>query len=95
MSICLNDNTFDKFKKDRAWYICPKCKNLLTVKTCLSIIKMDVEQYAKWVFLYRLSGFFKKVDFEQWTNKMYEMGISFKFWKEYKRLKGEESYEYE
>jgi uncharacterized CHY-type Zn-finger protein len=86
---CLNVNTLDKFKKDRAWYICPNCKQLLTVKTCVSIMKMNPKQFALWVFNYRLSGFFGKIKFKEWTQKLYELGVSQEFWEEYKSLRGD------
>jgi transposase-like protein len=86
---CLNVNTLDKFKKDRAWYKCPKCNSLLIAKTCVSIIKMNPKQFAKWVFEYRLSGFFSKIKFKEWTQKLYELGVSQEFWEEYKLLRGD------
>ena len=77
---CLNDDTLDKFRKDRAWFECPKCKNLLTLKTCANIIKMNPKQFAKWVFEYRLSGFFGKINFKEWNTKLWELGVSQEFW---------------
>jgi hypothetical protein len=90
---CLNANTYSKFVKDRAWITCPNCKELLTVKTALTIIKMNPEEYAKWVFIYRHSGFFQKIDFKKWNQKLKEIGINIEFWEVYKRLKGEEQAE--
>jgi transposase-like protein len=92
---CLNVNTLDKFQKDRAWYKCPDCNQLLTVKTCVSIIKMNPKQFAKWVFEYRLSGFFGKIDFKKWNTKLWELGVSKEFWEEYKLLRGDSTQEEE
>jgi hypothetical protein len=66
-----------------------KIKTLLFVKDCTNI------EYAKWVYEYRLSGFFTKLksgnnSFEKWNKKMKELGINYEFWDEYKKLKGED-----
>lgn len=92
---CLEENSFYKFKKIHGFYKCPKCNIEMTLR---SLVKtMSVEEFAKWVFEYRLSGFWKKVNaymndrdkaFREWNNKLYEHGISFEFWETYKRLKG-------
>lgn len=92
---CLTDNTLDKFAKDRAWYKCPNCNNLLTLKTCVNIIKMNPKQFAKWVFEYRLSGFFSKIKFKEWNQKLWELGVSQEFWEEYKLLRGDTTKEEE
>ena len=68
---------------------CPNCSNLMKMKTLLFVKDCSNEDYAKWVFNYRLSGFFKKINFEKWTAKMHELGMSHEFWEEYKKLKGE------
>jgi hypothetical protein len=65
-----------------------KLKTLLFIQSCSN------EEYAKWVFDYRLCGFFHKIksgnnSFEKWNKKMKELGISYEFWEKYKQLKGE------
>jgi hypothetical protein len=67
---------------------CPNCENLMKVKTILFVKDCSNKQYANWVFNYRLSGFFKKINFEKWTKKLKELGIVYEFWDEYKKLKG-------
>jgi hypothetical protein len=68
---------------------CPNCSNEMRVKTVLFIKDCSNKEYAEWVFNYRLSGFFKKINFEKWIKKLKELGISYDFWDEYKRLKGD------
>jgi len=68
---------------------CNNCSVDMKVKTLLFVKDCSNEDYAKWVFNYRLSGFFHKVNFEKWNQKMKDLGISFEFWDEYKKLKGE------
>ena len=47
------------------------------------------ESYAKWVFDYSHSGFWKKINFEMWKDRLQERGWSQTFWDIYKRLKAE------
>jgi hypothetical protein len=53
--------------------------------------EMNVEDFARWVFEYRLSGFWEKVfpNFETWNKKLKDLGINYEFWENYKRLKGD------
>lgn len=48
------------------------------------------ETYADWVFEYRKSGFFQKINFLDWREKLYKMGWASAFWARYNALKGEE-----
>ena len=68
---------------------CPNCSNFMKLKTLLFIKDCSNSEYAQWVFDYRLSGFFKKINFELWIKKMHELGMSCEFWEKYKELKGE------
>ena len=68
---------------------CPNCSNFMKLKTLLFIKDCSNFEYAQWVFDYRLSGFFKKINFELWIKKMHELGMSCEFWEKYKELKGE------
>jgi hypothetical protein len=68
---------------------CPQCKNKIMWKTLYAYPKWTTEQFADWVYAYRLSGFFRKINFQQWNQRLRQMDISYDFWKEYKRLKGE------
>lgn len=49
---------------------------------------MDAEQYAKWVWDYRKSGFWQKVNFEAFKGRLVALGISKRFWDTYKKYKG-------
>ena len=68
-------------------YKCPEC-NAIMVKRTLEK-KMDAEEYAEWVFDYRLSGFWQKCNFKVWKERLYKLGMSHKFWEKYRLLKGE------
>ena len=68
---------------------CSNCSNFMKLKTLLFIKDCSNFEYAQWVFNYRLSGFFKKINFELWTKKMHKLGMSYEFWEKYKELKGE------
>jgi hypothetical protein len=74
---------------------CPNCLISMKMKTLLFIKDCSNKEYARWVYEYRLSGFFFKLksgnnSFEKWNKKMKELGFSYEFWEEYKRLKGED-----
>lgn len=82
--------------KNKGLLSCPNCLIDMKLKTLLFIQNCTNEEYAKWVFDYRLSGFFTKLksgnnSFEKWNKKMKELGISYEFWEEYKKLKGDYS----
>jgi hypothetical protein len=68
---------------------CNNCSVEMKVKTLLFVKECSNQDYARWVFEYRLSGFFKKINFEKWNKKMKELGISYEFWEEYKKLRGD------
>lgn len=68
---------------------CPNCSLETKIKTLLFVKDCTNEEYAQWVFNYRLSGFFKKINFEKWSKKLKELGINYEFWEHYKKLKGD------
>lgn len=90
---CLTES--NKFIQDRQFIKCNNCNNLMTKKTLLFIKNCSNEEFAKWVYNYRQSGFFQgffqkiKPDFKTWLQKLYELGISYEFWETYKKLKGD------
>lgn len=87
---CLNIEIFGHFiKKRKNIFECPHCKNQMLKKTLDKIRKMNMSEFAKWVDDYSLSGFFSKINFESWNQKLYNLGLSYDFWEEYKRLKEE------
>ena len=65
---------------------CPDCHNRMQLRTLTQ--DMTVEQYAKWCFEYALSGFWDKVPFQKFRNRLYKLRIANRFWNEYSRLKG-------
>jgi hypothetical protein len=92
---CLTPQYLSQFSFDRGYYKCPKCKSRTTEKT-LSLMfdifnfpKINIDEFAKWVFGYRVNGFFQKVNFQEWNKKLHDLGVSYDFWDYYKKLKGE------
>ena len=80
--------------KNKGLIECSNCLIDMRIKTLLFVKDCTNQEYAKWVFDYRLSGFFTKLksgnnSFEKWNQKLKDLGISYEFWKEYKKLKGE------
>ena len=90
---CLHTTKLQKFFKTDAkgrtiaLVECPECHNKMRLKTLLE--DMTPEQYAKFVYGYRLSGFWQKCPFALFNKRLRAMGISNEFWSEYKKLKGE------
>lgn len=66
---------------------CPACGEGMLFRTLIR--KWTAEVYAKWVFGYSHSGFWKKIKFETWKIKLYERGWAETFWDIYKQLKAE------
>lgn len=66
---------------------CPECKNGMLMRTLLA--DMTATQYAKFVWDYRTSGFWKKCPFDVWKQRLHGVGWSHEFWEEYKRLKAQ------
>jgi hypothetical protein len=94
---CLSYDILRKFliiKKDginKHLAYCPFCRVSLQVKTLLTVTKMNMKEFAKWVFEYNFgkNSFFNKVNFKEWNKKLKIMGLATEFWDEYKKLKGE------
>jgi hypothetical protein len=72
---------------------CPECKQGMRMSTLVA--DMTPEQFADFVYPYAKSGFWKKVNFAQWNDRLRRMGWSFRFWARYKELKGEGEYDSE
>lgn len=92
---CLYENLLFHFPKKEGFRACPNCGNRMMQRTLLN--KMTVKEFAKWVFDYRLNGFFGKVypSFPEWCKKLKDLGISYEFWLYYHEFKGEISEEQE
>jgi len=86
---CLEYNALFSFIKKRGFFECPVCHNDMMLKTLVK--EMNIADFARWVYEYRLSGFWDKVypNFESWNNKLWKLGIAKEFWENYKRLKGD------
>jgi hypothetical protein len=94
---CLSKSQPSKYllrEKNRYNAKCPICKNGVLFKTLFSMLKWTPKQFADFVFGYRLSGFWGKIQpsFKEWNNRLYALGFGFgiEFWNRNKELKGEE-----
>ncbi len=99
---CLVDATLQKFLVSTKQGIssskaeCPYCHCGMLFRNVAR--EWTVEQYAKWVFDYSSSGFWKKIpSFELWKERLKARGWSQEFWRVYGELKEnsprEESFE--
>jgi len=66
---------------------CPDCKNGMRMESLTS--NWTPEQYAEWCYEYAASGFWQKVPFNKWKERLNKIGIAGKFWARYKELKHE------
>lgn len=67
---------------------CRMCGHGMMLRNLLSM-KSTPEKYAEWVWSYARSGFWQKIQFNEWKNRLEEMGWSRPFWDKYKALKTE------
>jgi transcription elongation factor Elf1 len=65
---------------------CPDCHKGMRMKSLTA--DWNAEQYADWVYAYRLSGFWSKCPFGTWKKRLNQMGWAKSFWDRYKQLKG-------
>jgi hypothetical protein len=79
------------FKLENQFYKCLKCNNLLTKITLAKIIYLAPEEFAKWVFNYRLNGFWQKIKFKEWCKELeqFDYNYSKRFWEKYHDLRGD------
>lgn len=86
---CLRKDFLHTFEHKSGLYICSECGNKMMLNTLVK--KMDVRDFARWVYEYRKNGFFQKVypDFKEWSKRLNDMGISYDFWEFYKELRGD------
>lgn len=80
--------------------LCPDCKNEMHLKTLDKLVKMSMQEFARWVFDYRLSGFWSKVTrgetnrelsdkyFKEFNQRLRNFENYQDFWDYYKLLKG-------
>ncbi len=92
---CLSLNRLSTFlistKKgfDRGLGKCPSCGQKMKLVTLVKMESWKPEEYAAFVFDYRRSGFWQKISFATWKNRLKLMGWTKPFWDEYKRLRGD------
>lgn len=70
---------------------CPECEITMLMKTVNGMCYMNdtkIRQYAEWCFMYRLSGFWQKVDIKVFNYRLKKYGWSITFWTKYRSLKG-------
>lgn len=90
---CLNPNKINAYlistKKgyDKRLGHCPACNNNMMLKTLTS--DMTPEQFADFVFEYSRQGFWQKVSFKVFNQRLAEIGWIDRFWTRYKQLKGD------
>lgn len=70
---------------------CPECKNGMMMKSLTT--EWSPEEYADWVYNYRSMGFWQKVPFNLWKERLHKIGWSHRFWTRYKELKGSDESE--
>ena len=73
---------------------CPECKNKMRFRTLTA--DWTPEDFAEWCYGYSADGYWQKVPFSKFSDRLYKIGWSKRFWERYKQLKGEggqESYE--
>ncbi|MBU1067743.1 hypothetical protein KKE60_08145 [Patescibacteria group bacterium] len=66
---------------------CPECNNQMQIKTLTS--DMTPEQFAQFAYEYSSQGYWQKVKFEQFNNRLHAIGWSKRFWAKYRELKGD------
>jgi transcription elongation factor Elf1 len=99
---CLTPNQLQKYlvstKKgiSSSMAKCPSCGNSMRMNSLTA--NYTPEQYAEWVYAYAASGFWQKIPFNTFNKNLRKIGWSYRFWKRYKQLKGEDTetsyYEY-
>ena len=70
---------------------CPECGQGMRMTTLTQI--ETPEQFADFAYPYAKSGFWQKVSWTKFNDRMKKIGWSYKFWLRYKELKGEDKSE--
>ena len=68
---------------------CPLCGQGAKLQTLVKMETWGPEEYAQFVFDYRSSGFWQKIDFASWKKRLALMGWTERFWNKYKELRGD------
>ena len=72
---------------DRGKGSCPICGLGMQLQTLVKMEKWTAKEYAEFVFNYRTSGFWQKIQpfFQTWKKHLSMMGWTKEFWDEYKK----------
>lgn len=68
---CLNIFHLKDFYYSQGFYQCKNCKNKMKDTTLKSMFewfnceKPQIDKFAQWVYVYRLNGFFQKINFKE------------------------------
>lgn len=93
---CLTTMELFKFRFEKGLRVCPVCTNQLRLDTLIKI--QSIEEFVKFVFNYRFSGFWNKINYQikdrdkafDWFNiRLHDLGLSHDFWEKYKQLRGD------
>ncbi len=68
---------------------CPECENKFRFRTLTEIT--TATQYAEFAYPYSASGFWQKVPWNKWKDRLYRIGWTREFWHRYHELKGEDT----
>lgn len=74
---------------NRALGKCPLCGQGDKLQTLVKMELWGPEEYAEFVFDYRRSGFWQKINFDTWTKRLALMKWTDRFWTKYKQLRGD------
>lgn len=70
---------------------CPNCGHRMLIDTLRRIKEYTIEEFAEWVYERGHYGFWKEIKFQEWKQRLYEVGFSQKFWGRYRELKNRNS----
>jgi len=70
---------------------CPDCQNKMRFRTLTA--EWTPEDFAEWCYGYSADGYWQKVPFSKFSDRLYKIGWSKRFWDKYKQLKGEDKSE--
>jgi len=88
---CLHQDKMGKFLQStkkgfhKSLGKCPECGQVMMLKTLTT--KMSPEEFAEWCYEYSGSGYWKKVIFSKFRDRLFKLGIAKRFWARYKVLK--------
>ena len=71
--------------------LCPECKNQMQFKSLTAA--WTPEQFAEWAYSYSASGYWQKVPFSKFNDRLRKIGWLERFWARYKQLKGSDETE--